>query len=172
MTDYLAVFTLTYSKITSHKSKTHDWSGIRTHARRLVPKTSALDHSAIQPFLVVAGENTVIEIAKDKILEVFVYKKNQDHHESKSSRSGMMDWLQKIRALFPFFSFSWTVLVAFRDQMREDRVRHNLSRRLLTNATFFGTFCLSHSIDAFRFHGNFFGQEAGRKKTGCSRLAG
>ena len=29
--------------------KTCDWSGIRTRARRLVPETSALDHSAIQP---------------------------------------------------------------------------------------------------------------------------
>ena len=27
----------------------NDWSGIRTRARRLVPETSALDHSAIQP---------------------------------------------------------------------------------------------------------------------------
>ena len=32
-----------------NKSKSADESGVRTHARRLVPKTSALDHSAISP---------------------------------------------------------------------------------------------------------------------------
>ena len=38
-------------KVVKKKKTCRDWSGIRTHARRLVPKTSALDHSAIQPLL-------------------------------------------------------------------------------------------------------------------------